>query len=81
MYLREFTQEGIVDAAVQFHRELNPKLWNGKVLKPIVRYKLLEIARHFIEFIDIPNLRLKDVTISGSKRINTTTITILKSKI
>jgi len=66
MYLREFTQEGIVDAAVQFHRELNPKLWNGKVLKPIVRYKLLEIARHFIEFIDIPNLRLKDVTISGS---------------
>jgi hypothetical protein len=66
MYLREFTQEGIVDAAVQFHRELNPKLWNGKVLKPIVRYKLLEIARHFIQFIDIPNLRLKDVTISGS---------------
>ena len=35
MYLREFTQEGIVDAAVQFHRELNPKLWNGKVLKPL----------------------------------------------
>lgn len=66
MYLREFTQEGIVDAAVQFHRELNPLLWHGGTLKPKVRYKLLQIAKHFIEFIDIPQLYLKDVTISGS---------------
>ena len=66
MYIREFTQEGIVDSAVQFHRELNPVLWQGKVLNPKVRYKLLEIAKHFIQFIDIPNLGLKDITISGS---------------
>ena len=65
MYLREFT-EGIVDSAVQFHKELNPLLWHGSVLKPQVRYKLLQIARHFIDFIDIPELLLKDVTISGS---------------
>jgi hypothetical protein len=66
MYIREFTQEGIVDSAVQFHRELNPVLWQGKVLNPKVRYKLLEIAKHFIQFVDIPNLGLKDITISGS---------------
>ncbi len=66
MYLREFTQEGIADAAVQFHRELNPALWQGKILKPVVRYKLLEIATHFILFIDIPQLHLQDITISGS---------------
>lgn len=66
MYLREFTQEGIVDSAVQFHRELNPKLWNSNVLKKEVRYKLLQIAKHFVAFIDIPELRLKDITISGS---------------
>jgi hypothetical protein len=65
MYLREFT-EGIVDSAVQFHKELNPLLWRGSVLKSQVRYKLLQIARHFIDFIDIPELLLKDVTISGS---------------
>jgi hypothetical protein len=65
MYLREFT-EGIVDSAVQFHKELNPLLWRGSVIKPQVRYKLLQIARHFIDFIDIPELLLKDVTISGS---------------
>lgn len=66
MFLREFTQEGIADAAVQFHRELNPNLWQGKILKPQVRYKLLEIAKHFIQFIDIPQLHLQDITISGS---------------
>jgi hypothetical protein len=66
MFLREFTQEGIVDEAVQFHRELNPLLWNSGMLKPQVRYKLLQIAKHFIEFIDIPQLNLKDITISGS---------------
>jgi len=66
MYLREFTQEGIVDAAVQFHRELNPLLWRGGQMKPQVRYKLLQIAKHFIEFIDIPQLYLKDITVSGS---------------
>lgn len=66
MLLREFTQEGIVDTAVQFHKELNPKLWHGTVLKPQVRLKLMHIAKHFINFIDIPELRLKDITISGS---------------
>ena len=67
MLLREFTQqEGIVDSAVQFHRKLNPLLWQGSMLKSEVRYKLLKIAKHFIEFIDIPQLHLKDITISGS---------------
>lgn len=67
MLLREFTQqEGIVDAAVQFHKELNPKLWHGNVLKPKVRYKLLQIAKHFVDFINIPEIGLKDITISGS---------------
>ena len=66
MYLREFTQEGIVDDAVIFHNQLNPLLWDQDRLKPIVRYKLLEIAKHFADFINIPSIRLKDITISGS---------------
>lgn len=55
-----------MDSAVQFHKQLNPSLWQGSVLKSQVRYKLLQIARHFIDFIDIPELLLKDITISGS---------------
>lgn len=65
MQLREF-QEGIVDSAVQFHDELNPKLWTNGRLDPMVRYKLLMIAQNFARFIDIPKLNLKDITISGS---------------
>ena len=65
MYLREFT-EGITDAAVQFHKELNPRIWAGSRLKPRVRYKLLQIAKHFIEFLDLPNINLRDITLSGS---------------
>lgn len=66
MLLREFTQEGISDFAVKFHPELNPVLWENNRLKPLVRKKLLIIAKHFIDFIDLPKLNLVDITISGS---------------
>lgn len=65
MHLREFT-DPLVSSAVQFHKELNPKLWASGQLKKVVRYKLLKIAKHFVDFIDIPDLLLKDITISGS---------------
>lgn len=49
-----------------YHDELNPLLWDDYKLKLEVRYKLLAIAKHFIDFIDFPELDLKDITISGS---------------
>ena len=48
------------------HNQLNPSLWEGTELKLEIRYKLLQIARHFIDYINIPNLDLTDITISGS---------------
>lgn len=66
MLLREFTLESVVDQAILFHKELNPKLWRERRLQPEVRFKLLEIAKHFIEFIDIPSIKLRDITVSGS---------------
>lgn len=60
MYIREFVK------AVTYHSTLNPKLWSGTQLKTDVRYKLLAIAKDFIKFIAIPQINLKDVTISGS---------------
>lgn len=73
MFLREFKFEAISDIAVVFHNELNPRLWEGDKLSPTVRYKLLEIAKHFIEFINIPSVRLQDITISGSNAAYTYT--------
>lgn len=73
MLLREFTLESVVDQAILFHKDLNPKLWKQNQLDQKVRYKLLRIAKHFIDFIDIPNIRLKDITISGSNAAYTYT--------
>ena len=73
MLLREFKLDNIVSSAVRFHDTLNPKLWNKQELDPKVRYKLLRIAKHFIDFINIPSIRLKDVTISGSNAAYTYT--------
>ena len=48
------------------HHELNPILWDNNQLRPEVRVKLLEIARHFALYLNVPRLYLKDVTLSGS---------------
>ena len=73
MYLRELTQEAVVDDAVIFRDTLNPALWKNHKIKPQIRLKLLEIARNFVDFINIPNLNLRDITISGSNAAYTYT--------
>lgn len=49
-----------------YNKELNPLLWQNQQLDDKVRYRLLLIARHFINFLKIPKLYLKDIIISGS---------------
>jgi predicted nucleotidyltransferase len=44
---------------------LNPKLWDGKKLKPEVSKKLLEIALKFIEFLKI-DVEPSDIIFTGS---------------
>lgn len=73
MYLRELTQEAVVDDAVIFRDTLNPALWKNNQLKSQIRLKLLEIAKNFIDFISIPKINLKDITISGSNAAYTYT--------
>jgi hypothetical protein len=48
------------------HHHLNPVLWDDNSMRPEVRSKLLQIAEHFIDYLNVPNLKLKDITISGS---------------
>lgn len=66
MFLKEFIDEQSVSDAVVFHDELNPLIWINDKMKPDVRYKLMQIALEFIKFIDIEQLRLKDVIVTGS---------------
>ena len=53
--------------AVKFHRRLNPSIWDSdEHLLPEVREKLLAIAADFQEFLGVDDLRVQDITISGS---------------
>jgi Putative amidoligase enzyme len=66
MNLIDLIQEASVDDAVTFNDTLNPALWENNQLKLDVRVALLKIAKNFFEFINLPNMQLLDITISGS---------------
>jgi hypothetical protein len=55
-----------LDQLVHFHKHLNPDLWVDNHLRPEVRLALFRIAKAFIKFINVPDLALTDITISGS---------------
>ena len=47
-------------------KTLNPELWEDMNLNSEVREKLLEIAKHFVEYLDVDQAAIKDVTFTGS---------------
>jgi hypothetical protein len=51
---------------ISLHNKLNPKIWDNGRLQTELQFHLLKIAMEFIKFINIPNLKLQDVTLSGS---------------
>jgi hypothetical protein len=52
---------------VKYHNRLNPRLWGSdEHLLPDVREKLLAIAEDFREFLGVDDLRVQDITLSGS---------------
>ena len=51
---------------IAYHDELNPSVWDGDELRVDVRYKLLEIAKRFIEYLEVPKFKLVDVILRGS---------------
>ena len=55
-----------LEDAVKFHDKLNPRLFDGKKLRPVIKHQLQEIAKDFIEFMGIPTLAIEDVIITGS---------------
>jgi hypothetical protein len=57
---------GDLETLTTFHDKLNPDLWEGNHLKPQVRLALFKIAKAFVEFINVEDLELTDITISGS---------------
>jgi predicted nucleotidyltransferase len=66
--LKEIIEPEEVDVStIQLHDKLHPLFWteNGE-LKPDVRKALLKNAKMFIEFSDLEEIPIKDVTLTGS---------------
>jgi|694.fasta_scaffold00178_27 hypothetical protein len=66
MNINELNSFNLADA-VKFHRRLNPALWGtDEHLLPEVQQKLLAVADDFREFLGVDDLKLVDITLSGS---------------
>ena len=66
MNINELNSFNLADA-VKFHRRLNPALWGAdEHLLPEVQQKLLAVADDFREFLGVDDLKLVDITLSGS---------------
>jgi hypothetical protein len=59
---RKFLLEALT---LQYHSDLNPKFWVNIFLKEEVRKKLLEIAKEWLKFAEIPNSAVKDIVFTG----------------
>jgi hypothetical protein len=70
MRLNEFES---LDLAVNFHDELNPKLWDDNRMRPEVRAALMRIAENFKDFLGVDIYDLLDITVSGSNAAYTYT--------
>jgi hypothetical protein len=51
--------------SLEYHNELNTKLWNGFRLKPEVREKLLEFGYAWSDFAKIPRSYILDIIMTG----------------
>ena len=54
-----------IKLSLQYHENLNPKLWDDHELKDDVRKKLLEIAEKWQEYARIPDSAVHDIVITG----------------
>jgi hypothetical protein len=59
-------QNDYVKGNVSYHDKLSPKAWDDDQLRLEVRYKLLETAKFFVDYLEIPNFRVLDVVLTGS---------------
>jgi hypothetical protein len=66
MIVRDFFPEDTVADTVNYQAELFPGAWQDQKLLPEVRYKLLGVAKHFLDYLDLENFKLLDVVLTGS---------------
>jgi hypothetical protein len=51
---------------ISYHSDLNPAVWDKSTLDLEVRVRLLQIAKLFVEYLEIPNFKVNDIVLTGS---------------
>ena len=64
--INEITSDEINLSSFDIQNQLNPYVWSNFTMRDNIRKKLLVIAADFIKFLDIPWVKIKDVTLTGS---------------
>ena len=72
MNINELNSFRISDV-VEFHDQLNPRLFSGRRMKPQIRAQLLRIAADFINYMGIKQLDVEDIILTGSNAAYTYT--------
>ncbi len=66
--INEVEPSEVPTKTIKYSNQLNPKIWNNKTKKliPIVRYKLLEITKKYLETLKDLDIKFKDIILTGS---------------
>jgi predicted nucleotidyltransferase len=66
--INEVEPSEVPTKTIKYSNQLNPKIWDNetKKLKPIVRYKLLEITKKYLETLKDLDIKFKDIILTGS---------------
>ena len=60
-------KQDFVSGNIDYHKTLNPIAWDSNdQLRGEVQLKLLEIARVFVKYLEIPNFEVLDIVLTGS---------------
>jgi len=57
---------GKLITSFEVQSDLNSEVWDGDHLRPEIKERLREIAEEFIEKLDLPNVDIKDIILTGS---------------
>jgi hypothetical protein len=61
---KQFLEEN-TSSTLEYHDELNPKIWDGMQLKKNIKSKLLEIGRTWVEWVGLPESAVEDYILVG----------------
>lgn len=60
-----FRRKPVKESTLQYHEQLNPKIWENMMLKSEIRGKLLQIADEWRKFANIDPEMVQDIIITG----------------